>query len=179
MQKENIARYAVTVLVVFLLTVIQTTLLRSAEIFGVIPNLLLSAVICYSLVKGEPKAIVFGLICGMLLDFFGGRNVGMNTLLCLYASLICVLLHDGLFNNNTFVAMLFVFLMTIGYELIIYFFNIFIWKQQGFLYAFFLRVLPQAAYNAVATIFMYPLTRWLAGDWQRQRKRKRYSRYLW
>ena len=177
MQKESIARYAVTVLVVFLFTVIQTTLLHAVEIFGIIPNLLLSTVICYSLVKGEPKAIIFGLICGMLLDFFGGRTVGMNTLLCLYTSLICVLLHSGLFNNNTFVAMLFVFVLTIPYELIVYFFNLFIWRQQGFLFALFLRVLPQAVYNALVTIFIYPLTRWLANEWQIQRTRKRYSRY--
>lgn len=165
MQIRVIARYALTVVFVFLLTVLQTTVLHAAEIFGVIPNLLLSAVVCYSLTKGDWKALVFGGVCGMLLDFFGGRVVGMNTLLCIYTALVCILLHGGLFNNNAFVAMLFVLAISIVYEFLIYFFGLLIWGQTDVLYALLHKILPGSVYTALITLFVYPFTRALALEW--------------
>lgn len=162
MRAKTILRYALTVCFVLLLTVLQTTVLRAAELFGVIPNLLLSAVVCYSLTKGDYKALVFGIGCGLLLDCFGGRVVGMNTLLCFYVSLICVLLYGDLFNNNAFVAMLFVLLLSVPYEFLIYFFSLFIWGETDIVYALLYKVLPCAVYNALATFFVYPFTRALA-----------------
>lgn len=174
MQTRNVARYALTVGFVFLLTVVQTTVLRTVEIFGVIPNLLLSAVICYSLIKGDPKAVVFGVVCGFLLDFFGGRTIGMNTLLCTYTALLCILLHGGLFNNNAFVAMLFVFVISVPYEFMNYFFHFFIWGEASVLYALFAKILPGAVYNALVTLVIYPFTRALAIEWLPKRKRGRF-----
>ena len=173
MQTKTILRYVLTIGFVFLLTVIQTTILQAAELFGVIPNLLLSAVICYSLTKGDYKAIVFGLGCGLVLDFFGGRTVGINTLLCLYTALVCILLHDGLFNNNAFVAMLFVLLLSVPYEFLIYFFNLFIWGQTDIVYALLHKVLPGSLYSALVTFLVYPFTRALAIEWT-EKKRVRF-----
>lgn len=176
MQTQNAARYALTVVFVFVLTVLQTTVLHAAEVFGVIPNLLLSSVVCYSLVKGEPKAIVFGIVCGFILDFFSGRTVGMNTLLCMYTAFVCVLLHGGLFNNNAFVAMLFVFVISIIYEAVIYFFNIFIWGYGGTLYAFLYRIIPGSVYTALVTLIIYPIIRILAEEWLPKPKRRNFLR---
>ncbi len=170
MRTKTVLRYALTVFFVLLLTVLQTTVLHAAKIFGVIPNLLLSAVVCYSLTKGDYKAIVFGIGCGLIMDFFGGRTVGMNTLLCLYVSLVCVLLYGGLFNNNAFVAMLFVLLLSIPYEFLIYFFSLFIWGKTDIVYALLHKILPCAVYNALITFLVYPFTRALAVEWTNKSK---------
>ncbi len=176
MQKQNAARYALMVVFIFVLTVIQTTVLHSAEVFGVIPNLLFSCVVCYSLIKGDPKAIVFGIVCGLLLDFFGGRTVGINTLLCMYTALLCVMLHGGLFNNNALVAMLFVFVISVAYETIIYFFNIFIWGYRGIWHAFIYKVLPSSVYTALTALIIYPIIRILAEEWLPKPKRRNFLR---
>ncbi len=173
MQTQNMIRYALLVVFVFLLTVLQTTILRAVEIFGVIPNLLFSAVVCYSLTKGDWKALVFGIVCGMILDFFGGRAVGMNTLLCMYTALVCILLHGGLFNNNAFVAMIFVFLLSIAYEFFIYFFSLLIWGQTDILYALLFKILPGSVYTALVTLFIYPFARALANQWVPRRHSRR------
>lgn len=179
MQAKTVLRYVLTICFVLLLAVLQTTVLHAAELFGVIPNLLLSAVVCYSLTKGDYKAHVFGIGCGLLLDFFGGRVVGMNTLLCFYVSLVCVLLYGGLFNNNVFVAMLFVLLLSVPYEFFIYFFSLFIWGQGDIVYALLCKIVPCAVYNALTTFLVYPFTRALAVEWTEKsrpgRKRMRLS----
>ena len=176
MQEKNVARYALMVVFIFVLTVIQTTVLHSAEVFGVIPNLLLSCVVCYSLIKGDPKAIVFGIVCGLVLDFFGGRTVGINTLLCMYTALLCVLLHGGLFNNNALVAMLFVFVISLLYELLIYFFNIFIWGYRGIWYALVYKILFGSVYTALTALLIYPVLKLLAEEWLPKPRRRNFLR---
>lgn len=155
-------RYALTIVFVFFLTVIQTTLIRSVEIFNVIPNLLLVAVICYSLCKGDLKALVFGVVCGLVLDFTGGRVVGVNTLLCTYAAFLCYLLHGGLFNNNVFVAAVFVLIISFVYEFLFYMMQFFIWGETDIAFALLHKILPGALYNAVAAVPVYPIMRRLS-----------------
>ncbi len=165
MQTRQVMRYALAVLVVFLLALLQTTLIHSFKFFGVIPNLLLSAVVCYSLICGETKAVAFGIVCGLILDFYGARAVGINTLLCMLAALGCILLHDGLFSNNAFVAMLFVAVISLAYDLIVFFFYFVLWGQTDVLHALFRIILPGAIYSGLVTIFIYPLMRAIALEW--------------
>ncbi|MBQ3553918.1 MAG: rod shape-determining protein MreD [Clostridia bacterium] len=165
MQTKQVMRYVLTGVVVFLLALFQTTLIHSFKLFGVIPNLLLSSVVCYSLICGENKAMVFGIACGLILDFYGARAVGINTLLCMLTALGCILLHDGLFSNNAFVAMLFVAVISVIYDLIIFFFYFVLWGQTDVLYALFRIILPGAIYSGLVTIFIYPLMRAVALEW--------------
>lgn len=150
-------RYILTGIFVFLLTVVQTTILRGIEIMGLVPNLLVVAVICYSLLKDTRPGLVFGIVCGLLLDFIGGRLVGVNTLLCLYIAYLCGLTSDRLFNNNVFVAVLFVVVMSLLYELVFYILNYTLWGNTDFVYALFAKIIPASVYNGLMTFIIYPI----------------------
>ncbi len=153
-----------TVILIALLTVLQTTVLRGIEVLGVIPNLLFITVVCYSLLHADYSALVMGVACGLLLDITGGRIVGMNALLCTLVAYFCICISGSLFNNNIPVAMLFVLLLTVPYELITYIFYFVIWGQGSFWYALLLKILPAAVYNALAAAVLYPLVRKIAGS---------------
>lgn len=150
-------RYIITGIFILLLTVVQTTILRGIEIMGVIPNLLIVAVICYALLNQTRPGLVFGLICGVVLDCIGGRLIGVNTLLCLYMSYLCGLTSERLFNNNIFVAILFVVALSLLYEAISYLLNYLIWGDTAFVFAIFGKIIPASVYNGLLTFVVYPI----------------------
>ena len=153
-------------ILILLLTVLQTTVLRGIEIFHVIPNLLMVTVVCYSLLKGDYSALAVGVACGFILDITGGRMVGMNALLCALVAYFCICISGSLFNHNIPVAMLFVLMLSIPYELIMYIFYFAIWGEGEFWFAFFCKILPASIYNALATVLLCPLIRAIVGTEQ-------------
>lgn len=158
-QNSAIFRYVLTGILILLLAVFQTTVLRGIQIFHVIPNLLLIMTVSYSLLKGDYSSFVVGIACGLLLDLTGGRTIGMNTLLCALLVYFCMFISGNLFSNNTFVAMVFVFFLTIPYELFIYIFYFAIWNHGALGFAIFSKILPAAVYNFLFTLVLYPVIR--------------------
>ena len=116
-------------------------------------------VVCYSLQHDDYSSLAVGVVCGLLLDITGGRAVGINTLLCTYAAFFCLSISGSLFNNNVFVSMVFVMLLTIPYELLTYLFYFVIWGKSAWLYAIFCKILPATVYNFLFTLVVYPVVR--------------------
>ncbi len=147
----------ITAVFAILLTIIQTTILHGIEIFGVIPNLVLVAVVCYSLLNSTFRSILFGIFCGVLLDCVGGRIVGLNTLLCMYIAYVCGITGEKLFNNNVFVAVLFVVCYSFLFELANYLLHFALWGNTDVLFAVFGRIIPTSVYNGLAALVLYPI----------------------
>lgn len=171
----KVIKYILTALTVFLLLILQTTWLRSIEIFNVMPNVLLISVICYSLCAADVRGVIYGIVCGFLLDITGGRTIGINTLLCTYVSFVCVLLCDGLYNNNEIVAAVFTAVITFIYGTILYVANFLIWGKTGAFHAFALNILPETIYNTIVALFVYPLMHLLVYGPRKNRSKKRGS----
>ena len=173
MSMKKVIRCTICVLYVFLLLIIQTTVLDSVRIFGVMPNLLLTATICVSLLTEDYRGLIFGVACGLLLDITGGRMIGINSLLCTYVSFGVIWICDKLYNNNEIVAAIFTFVITFIYCLVFYIFNFLIWGQGDILYALLRKILPEMLYNTVLAIFVYPLSKFIIRGSSKRRRKKR------
>ena len=173
MSMKKLLRIIAVVLYVFFLIVIQTTVLSHIRILGVMPNLMLSAAICFSLISEDSRGIIFALFSGLLLDITGGRLVGINTLLLLYASLGIFLICDKLYNNNDIVAAIINFVFTALYGIIMYVTNFLIWGEGAVWFALLRKIIPEMIYNTIASVFLYPITRRvLIGSRKKRRKQK-------
>lgn len=173
MSMKKALRIAMVVLYVFFLIIIQTTVLSHIRILGVMPNLLLCATICFSLISSDYRGIIFAGVCGLLLDMTGGRLIGVNTLLLLYASLGILLICDKLYNNNEIVAAIITFVITAVYAIVIYITNFLIWGETAVFFALLRKIIPEMIYNTVASVFLYPITkRILLGSRKRNRQKK-------
>lgn len=150
-------KYLILTVLVLLLSVLQTTVLGVIEIFGVIPNLLVVSVICYALMRGDFEGVIFGTAVGFVLDILSGRMVGINMILCSLVGLLCACLYDTLFNNNSFVASVFVLWISLIYELLIYVFYFLFWGDTNIAFALLHKVLPCAVYNAASAFVIYPI----------------------
>jgi len=157
-------RYVLTGIFIFLLAAVQTTVLRGIEIFHTIPNMLFIFAVCYSLLRGDYVALAYAFACGLVLDLTGGRLIGINTLLCTLASYFCISISGDLFNNNRFVSMVFVLLLSLPYETLIYLFYFVIWGRGSLGFALVAKIIPAALYNFIFTIILYPAVKRLAEE---------------
>ena len=150
-------KYAILTVFFIVISVLQTTVLKSIEILGTVPNLLVVAVICYALMRGDFRSIIFGAASGIVLDFLSGRMVGMNMILCSLTALLCACLYENLFNNNSFVASVFVLWISAIYEFLIYVFYFLFWGNTDIIYVLLHKILPCSVYNAAAAFAIYPI----------------------
>ncbi len=157
-------RHALTVIFIFVLAALQTTVLHGLTLFHVIPNLLFIFVICYCLTKNDYSALIYAVICGLIMDFLGGRPIGMHALMYTLVAYFCLAISGNLFNNNLFVAMVFVFVLSLPYELLTYLFYFVIWGRGSWGFAIFCKILPASVYNFVFTLVLYPVIKMLAGQ---------------
>ena len=157
-------RHVLTVILIFILATLQTTVLRGLELFHVIPNLLYVFVVCYCLTKHDYSALIYAVFCGLILDFLGGRPIGMHALMCTLAAYFCLAISGNLFNNNLFVAMVFVFVLSVPYEFFTYLFYFVIWGRGSWGYAVFCKILPISVYNFLFTMVLYPVIKLIAGE---------------
>lgn len=152
-------KYVFLAALILVLSVLQTTLIDYISILGVVPNLLLVSSICYCLIRGDFKSIIFGSIVGAVLDLLSGHMVGMNMILCTLCALLSANLYESLFNNNSFVAAVFVLWISALFEFLVYAFYFLFWKEGEFVFALVHRILPFGVYNAAIAFIIYPIMR--------------------
>lgn len=100
-------------LIVFILSIFEVTILNYFKIFGVKPNLLLITVIIASLFFEFKWVIFFGIFAGILKDIFSVNTFGINTLLFPLWSYLAMELSKSISLDNNFVRVFFIFVMGI------------------------------------------------------------------
>ncbi len=163
-QTSPVLTWLFTGILILLTATLQTTVIRGLEVFHVIPNLLFIVVVSYGILHDDYSSLFVGAVCGLILDVLGGRVVGINTLICTYVAYLCLLISDNLFNNNAFVAMVFVLLLSIPYEVLTYLCYFVIWGKGSLWYAVFHKILPIAVYNFLFTLPLYPIVKKVTGQ---------------
>lgn len=150
-------RYIAVGIVLLISSIFHTNIAGQLEMFGVSPNIFVILVTCFALVGGAFKGAASGFAAGLIQDVVVGVAVGGYTLLGMYTGLIVGAMNKRFVKDNLLVAICFVFLTTIVYQTLFYFFAIYLSGQTAVLYAFRKIILPEAVYNAAITILVFPI----------------------
>ncbi|MBE7026627.1 MAG: rod shape-determining protein MreD [Ruminococcaceae bacterium] len=105
----------------FIIFLVQTTTLKYFSVAGIISNLMLVMPLCFALLKTEfVWAVIYGLLCGILLDCASGTVFGLHALLCTLSAALCSFINKLYFKGTYLVSMLFVFVFGLLYEVLYY-----------------------------------------------------------
>ncbi len=106
-------RYLILILLPILSLFLQSTFFSFLSIKGAMPNLVLIFVVFYALLNGNrQKAMVYGFLCGLLVDLYVGRFIGINALALGLTSFLIGSLEGRVFKENLLVGMTTVILGT-------------------------------------------------------------------
>jgi rod shape-determining protein MreD len=150
--KIKILGYAICI---FILVLIQSTILDFIKIFNVKPNLLIIFTISVALLTNNVEGAVIGFFTGLSQDIVSGKVLGFYSLLGLYLGFIIGSVNKRLYRENVMIIIFFTFVSTVVYELIVCCINFFTNGQIQLLYSLKVLILPEAIYNSIVSIFIY------------------------
>lgn len=148
-------RFIVILLLLLTSAIIQTNIADFIAFYGVKPNLFIVIITCYSLLGGSFEGAVIGLLAGFIQDNINGTWIGAHTLLGMYLGIGVGMLSNRFVKDNIFVSAVTVFIATILYEAVFYFFALYIFGQTDILYAFRKNILLEAVYNIFCTFLLF------------------------
>jgi len=91
-------RWFLNIFIVFLVIVLQTVIFPKAPLWGIIPNLALIVVVCWSILRGE-EGLYWAFVLGLIFDLIGGVYFGLWTFAFLIISFLILLLSEELLQS--------------------------------------------------------------------------------
>lgn len=152
----------VTLLVLALAVLAQGTLLSRVRFLGAGPNLLLVAVVCWSMVQSVPGGLVWGFLGGLGADLITGMALGASSLALMAPCLLAGFGRKTVFTSNLLLPMLLVALATPLHGWIILLIQQAQKAPVAWLSTTVQVILPETALNTLLTIVAFPLLRALA-----------------
>jgi len=144
-------------LVIIVSYVLQITVLPQITVFGISSNLILIVVCSIAFLFGATSGGVVGFCCGILLDLYYGRNIGLNALLYLYIGIILGNFNKRVFKAKYLVILIFMIFTTYIYELIVYIYGVIIYSQSINILSFLVNSSILVFMNTVLSFFIYPI----------------------
>lgn len=148
----------------FFLTLIIAALLNltisaQIKIGNATPDIVLIATVCVGLLSGRKAGALMGFGGGMLEGVFSTMPLGSTAMTKLIIGYVSGSLKERIVSSSIIWPMIVAFVATLFHEL----FRYALWKMIGVEYlpplGFLNSVLPQALYNSVLVIIVFPLTK--------------------
>lgn len=164
---------AVMGLLAFLTICLESTLLHSVEIYGIIPNLSLCVVVSCSLLFGSAFGRRLGLVVGLIQDVLFLDVLGFFSLLYFLLGQTAGLFKNGFDQDSLLLSLGITALFDFCFSLICYlFFHFFQGRIDAGYYLLHI-ILPEICYTLIASIPIYYLVRKLGAWLDRLSERRR------
>ena len=141
--------------------ILQSSLWRTLEIFGVIPNTALIIVISYAIVRDDVEGAMLGFFAGLLPDVFYGSLVGLTSLLFVIIGYLAGKPFRHMFRETVLLPLVLVAVSTVLFRIAWFGGTLLLEGFREFDVFFSRRVLPELAYTLAVTVPIYKFIRWL------------------
>ena len=141
----------------FIVFIIQVNLFSSMKIAGVMPNLFIIYILFIGLYLNKTAGVTYGIICGILLDFFIGKKVGISAIMLGVVGFIGGAFDKNFSKENKITIMAMTAIVTLVYEIGIYCIGFLIYRYQIEIVTFLKILAIECVYNSLLIIIMYPL----------------------
>jgi rod shape-determining protein MreD len=143
------------------LVLIQSSIGPFLTIVGVHPDLVLVAVISWTILRGPAEGLVWAIIGGIGLDLFSGGPFGVMTIALVITSLLASLGYGRAFGGYLILPLALTFPLSLVYYLSYTLFLSVLNEPIAWLPALTSVVLPASVINIVAMLFLFPPLRLL------------------
>lgn len=138
------------ILLVYLLLILDNTLIPMLSIRGYYPTVLFVFIICYSIINGTKEAMIIGSLTGLFQDVYFYNGIGLNAFINLVVCVLAAEIGKKIIKKKSFIPVISSFFFSI-FRGILLFALLFIMGQ----YINSRMILYTSVYNMVVSIFMY------------------------
>lgn len=148
-------RKIITIILILVTFLLQSTLFPALPISYVTPNLLLILTVSFGFMHGKRTGLWVGFFCGLCIDLFYSNLFGFYSLVYMYVGYLNGLLYKMFFDEDIKVPMILVAVSDLGYNLIFYLIQ-FVFRMRFDFWIYFQHViLPEVVYTVLLTIIFY------------------------
>lgn len=162
--KKKIKKTIITILMIVVCFLLQTTLVQNIRVAGVIPNLMLLVVVFIAYLNSVYYGMTVGIVVGLLFDFLYASLIGVNMLAFLLIGYFCGLLSRLYRNGNYLIPLVMISISEFVYGIITYFTDFLLRGKLNIGYYFGKVILPELVYTIVVGILLYGFVCWMYED---------------
>ncbi|MBQ4473727.1 MAG: rod shape-determining protein MreD [Lachnospiraceae bacterium] len=138
---------------------LQSTVFPYLSLAGVVPNLVLACVVCFSYQRGHKFGMGLGFAAGLLSDLLFSNIIGLEALILMIVAFACALLEKMEFQRAFYFSIVMIGLADLLYGFLYYLFHFLLQGETGFGSYFPLVILPEVFYTVACGFLLYVLIR--------------------
>lgn len=146
-----------TFFVILIIYLLQTTVFRSLELAGVVPNLILVVVVSYAYLRGRKNGLIIGFFCGLMLDLQYGSVIGLYAFIMMTIGFLVGFCKKFYFRDRLHLPILLILGSDFIYGLYYYICEFLLRGKLDFIYYFVHRILPEIIYTTLIGILLFLL----------------------
>ncbi len=158
---HGMRRFFISVLLIILCFLLQTTVFHWMDFGGIVPNLMIVLTASFGFMRGEKTGLLFGFFCGLLTDIFFANVLGLNAMIYMYIGYANGKFNRIFYPDEIRLPLVLILVSDLCYGLL-YYITLFLMRGR-FQFGFYFMniILPEMVYTILITLLLYPLVLWL------------------
>lgn len=150
-------RLLISICLIIICFLLQTTVFQSLNFGGIVPNLLMILTASFGFMRGKRTGLLFGFFCGLLADIFFADVLGLNAMIYMYIGYTNGKFNRIFYPEDIKLPLLLILVSDLSYGLL-YYITLFLMRGRfHFVYYFRHIILPEMVYTILITLLLYPL----------------------
>ena len=134
---------------------LETTVASRIAVFGIAPDIMLSIIVSYSILRGDVEGAAAGITGGLLMDVALGQAMGLFAMLGLLVGYFAGKPFRDFYRESYLLPMFITGAVAVVYGLALYMFNTLTIAYVGMFAHMAAVILPMAVYTMVVSIIVY------------------------
>lgn len=151
--------------------VLQSTVFRSLDFAGIVPNLLVILTAAFGFMRGENEGLVIGFFCGLLADIFFGDILGFYALILMYIGFLNGKFNRIFYPEDIKLPLGLIVISDLSYGMVCYITMFLLKGKFNFPFYFMDVILPELVYTMVVTCILYPVVLFINEGLERRERR--------
>ncbi len=148
-------RKIVTILLILICFLLQSTVFKTLAIASISPNLMIIVTSAFGFMRGKKEGLWVGFVCGLLEDIFYGRLLGMHAMIYMYIGYA-----NGYFNHIFYGEDIKLPISLIAVSELVYGFGMYVIMfvmRSRFAFTYYVTriILPELLYTIIITLVFY------------------------
>ncbi|MCR4655417.1 MAG: rod shape-determining protein MreD [Lachnospiraceae bacterium] len=148
-------RFIIEFLIIITAFILQSTVLRTISLGGIVPNLLIIVTASFGIMRGRKEGMFVGFLCGLLEDVFFGDILGFYALIYTCIGYLNGIFQSLFYPEDVKLPMSLISASEVLYCFICYIFLFLLRGRLHFGYYIVHVILPEIVYTTVVTIVLY------------------------
>lgn len=150
-------RFFITVGVVLLCFLMQTTVFQHIALAGMVPNLILIVVVAYGYMRGRLEGMYVGFASGILIDLLYSDLIGMNAILYVMIGYVAGVCNEIYYRDEVSVPIIIIAISDFAFNFGYYVFQFLLRGRLDIFYYIWRTILPEVVYTVLIAVFLYQL----------------------